>query len=105
MAAALITLSMPELMDIDDPEVRSWESLVADKAGMQTGAMEIGDTYAMYDRNSFAEDWSVDSNRVFVTRVDNDFVVINDADGRLIDDPANFVSGGLQAYAPDMGDN
>jgi hypothetical protein len=51
------------------------------------------------------DDWSATSRQVFVCRVSESSVAVYDKDGLLIDDPANFVCGGLQGFRDCDGDH
>ena len=69
--------------------------------------MEVGDTFAMLNRTSCAEDCgrTTVAESVFVTRISDQTVVIHDIAGHLIDDTANFTPLGLQPYQATDGDN
>ena len=71
----------------------------------EDNTMSVGDVYAMYDRNCFAEEWSHKSRRIFVCRWDEVRVLIYDEHGTPIDDPANFTPDGVQTFSSDFGDN
>ena len=84
---------LDELGDVDEIlNVPAWETLneqnLTQNATPET--VEFSDVLALYDRNSFAEDF----NRKVIVFVFDEWSYIFDEHGALIDDEHNFTPGG-----------
>ena len=102
----MVTLGWPSWAGEGDAIVTDqWDALALDQGVLKHGEMEVGDCYAMLDRNCIADDWSVASRRVFVVRVTASSVGIYNQNGELIDEPDYFVSEGQQPFLSTDGDH
>ena len=95
-----MVLRVPENSDdLDDGDLGcSWEKLVAKQHRGDFGEitkqnLQEGDTLAMLDRDCITKEFT---RRVFVLVASEDYVLIFDESGAVIDDPGNFVEGGWQ---------
>ena len=103
----MVVLRVPQNdVDIDDEDIGcSWEEMVfkqhrGDFGEITKETLEEGDTIAMLDRNCIAEKFTT---RVFVKVATEDYVMVFDENGAVIDDPSNFVKGGWQKLRGDHG--
>ena len=96
----MVVLRVPEnSLDLQDEDIgQTWEELAARQQRGDVGkitkeTLEDGDTLAMEDRNCFAGEFN---RRVFVHVASEEYVLVFDEDGAVIDEPSEFVEGGWQ---------
>jgi hypothetical protein len=93
----VVVLRVPIDFDGDPPEVDSWVECARKQLRdpPDLDQMEEGDSFALFDRNDMTEEWSTTSRRVIVL-IMSENALIFDEHGELIDDPSNFLPGGIQ---------
>ena len=103
---ASLVLQLPSGYDGDPVEIGPWEELLITQGVLEVGQMDVGDTFAMQDRCSLAEEWSFDGSRkVYVTRWEDGEIHLHDTSGNLIDDAPNFTPDGTQPFGPAHGEH
>ena len=104
----MVVLQVPAGTDLgDEYDLDStWEALAEKQHGLYSDlspeSIEEGDCFAFFDRNSFAQDWSDTSRKVFILIEDEVHTFVFDEHGLPIHEPdAGVVNGRQPLQGPD----
>ena len=100
----VVLLPLPEGHDALESD--DWMTTANDQGGLPDAVtMEVGDNWALLDRNCFIQAWVPESRRVFVVRYSENAVRVFDEHGTPIDEPSDFVCKGVQPFAKSDGEH